>query len=78
MMLEPNPLSSLPQYNDEELADLNREFERLPASKIIQWAVDNYAPHLCLSASMTDARSSPVAALSKSNPCACGLTFRRH
>ncbi|MEY2591398.1 MAG: phosphoadenosine phosphosulfate reductase [Acidimicrobiaceae bacterium] len=55
MILEPNPLASLPQYSDEELAELNREFERLPASKIIQWAVDSYAPHLCLSASMTDA-----------------------
>jgi phosphoadenosine phosphosulfate reductase len=55
MILEPNPLASLPQYTDEELAELNREFERLPASKIIQWAVDNFAPHLCLSASMTDA-----------------------
>src|SRR4051812_15832489 len=55
MILEPKPLTSLPQYSDEELAELNREFERLPASKIVQWAVDNYAPHLCLSASMTDA-----------------------
>src|SRR5438477_9193374 len=55
MILEPNPLASLPQYTDEELAELNREFERLPAAKIIQWAVDNYSPHLCLSASMTDA-----------------------
>ena len=27
-----------------ELAELNGEFERLPASKIIQWAVDNFAP----------------------------------
>src|SRR3954469_3610982 len=55
MILEPNPLASLPQYTDDELAELNNEFERLPASKIIQWAVDNFAPHLCLSASMTDA-----------------------
>src|SRR5437763_13327842 len=55
MILEPNPLSSLPQYTDEELAELNAEFEHLPASKIIQWGVDNFAPHLCLSASMTDA-----------------------
>src|SRR5439155_20252580 len=55
MILEPNPLASLPQYTDDELAELNREFERLPASKIIQWGVDNFAPHLCLSASMTDA-----------------------
>ena len=30
-------------------------FERLPATKIIQWAVDNFAPHLSLTASMTDA-----------------------
>jgi phosphoadenosine phosphosulfate reductase len=42
-------------YTDEELAELNREFQRLPASKIIQWAVDAFAPHLCLTASMTDA-----------------------
>ena len=55
VILEPNPLASLPQYTDEELAELNREFERLPASKIIQWSVDNFAPHMCLSASMTDA-----------------------
>src|SRR3989440_1709114 len=55
MILEPNPLASLPQYSDEELAEFNREFEHLPASKIIQWGVDNFAPHLCLSASMTDA-----------------------
>ena len=54
MMLEPNPLASVPQYSDEELAELNREFERLSASKVIQWAVDNYAPHLCVSASMTE------------------------
>jgi phosphoadenosine phosphosulfate reductase len=55
MLLEPNPLASLPVYTDAELAELNREFERLSASKIVQWAVDNFAPHLCLSASMTDA-----------------------
>ena len=40
---------------DQELAELSREFERLPASKIIQWAVDNFAPHLAMTASMTDA-----------------------
>ena len=42
-------------FTDDELADLNREFEHLPASKIIQWAVDSFAPHLSLSASMQDA-----------------------
>ncbi len=45
----------VPDHSDEELAELNREFERMPASKIIQWAVDSFAPHLSLSASMNDA-----------------------
>jgi phosphoadenosine phosphosulfate reductase len=40
---------------DAELAEYNAEFERLPASKIIQWAVDHFSPHLAMSASMTDA-----------------------
>lgn len=40
---------------DRDLAELNDEFERLPASKVIQWAVDRFGPYLCLSASMTDA-----------------------
>src|SRR3546814_4038225 len=48
-------LIELADYTDEELADLNSEFEHLPASKIIQWAVDAFATHLCLSASMNDA-----------------------
>jgi phosphoadenosine phosphosulfate reductase len=42
-------------FTDVELARLNEEFERLPASKVIQWAADNFAPHLALAASMTDA-----------------------
>ncbi|HVX19361.1 MAG TPA: phosphoadenylyl-sulfate reductase [Acidimicrobiales bacterium] len=41
--------------NDRDLAELNNEFDLLPASKIVQWAVDRFSPHLCLSASMTDA-----------------------
>jgi len=48
-------LLDVPQFSDDELAELNREFERLPASKIIQWAVDHFAPHLALTASMNDA-----------------------
>jgi phosphoadenosine phosphosulfate reductase len=40
---------------DQDLAELNAEFERLPASKVIGWAVDNFAPHLSMTASMTDA-----------------------
>jgi phosphoadenosine phosphosulfate reductase len=55
MILEPNPLATLPQYTDEELAELNLKFEHRSASGIIRWAVENFAPHLCLSASMTDA-----------------------
>ena len=59
MTLADQPVSlisrELPRFSDEELAELNGEFERLPAKKIIQWAVDNFHPHLCLSASMTDA-----------------------
>jgi phosphoadenosine phosphosulfate reductase len=51
-----NPaLAVEPEFTDEELAELSVEFERLPASKIIQWAVDNFSPHLSLAASMTDA-----------------------
>jgi phosphoadenosine phosphosulfate reductase len=45
----------LADVTDEELAQLNREFEHLPASKVIQWAVDSFAPHLSLSTSMNDA-----------------------
>jgi phosphoadenosine phosphosulfate reductase len=48
-------LVEVAEFTDEELAELNREFEHLPASKIIQWAVDSFAPHLSLSASMNDA-----------------------
>jgi phosphoadenosine phosphosulfate reductase len=48
-------LLDVPQFSDAELAELNRELERLPASKVIQWAVDHFAPHLALTASMNDA-----------------------
>jgi phosphoadenosine phosphosulfate reductase len=41
--------------SDAELVELNAEFERLPASKIIAWAVEHFAPHLAMTASMTDA-----------------------
>lgn len=47
--------TDIPEFTDEELAELSSEFERLPASKIVQWAVDNFSPHLSLAASMTDA-----------------------
>ncbi|MCC5951949.1 MAG: phosphoadenylyl-sulfate reductase [Acidimicrobiia bacterium] len=53
--LRPPEADNPTQFTDEELAELSVEFERLPATKIIQWAVDNFAPHLALTASMTDA-----------------------
>jgi phosphoadenosine phosphosulfate reductase len=55
MFLEPAPTATVVSYTDDELEELNREFEKLPASKIVQWAVDSFAPHLSLSASMQDA-----------------------
>lgn len=55
MFLEPAPTATVVSYSDDDLAELNREFEKLPASKIVQWAVDSFSPHLCLSASMQDA-----------------------
>ena len=42
-------------FTDAELAEISEELERLPATKIIQWAVDTFSPHLALTASMTDA-----------------------
>ena len=55
MFLEPAPTETVVSYTDDDLEELNREFEKLPASKIVQWAVDSFSPHLCLSASMQDA-----------------------
>ncbi|HYI60907.1 MAG TPA: phosphoadenylyl-sulfate reductase [Acidimicrobiales bacterium] len=46
---------TIPDFTDAELAELNREFEHLPAAKVIQWAVDTFSPHLCMTASFTDA-----------------------
>jgi phosphoadenosine phosphosulfate reductase len=43
------------QLTDAELAEVNDEFEGAPASKVIRWAVDTFAPHLAMTASMTDA-----------------------
>ncbi len=54
MALAETPVQII-DFTDADLAELNREFERLPASKVIQFAVDNFAPHLCMTASMTDA-----------------------
>jgi phosphoadenosine phosphosulfate reductase len=40
---------------DACLAELNTRFEPQSASAIIRWAVDTFHPHLCMTASMTDA-----------------------
>jgi phosphoadenosine phosphosulfate reductase len=42
-------------FTDAELRQLNTQFENEPASAIIRWAVEAFHPHLCLTASMTDA-----------------------
>ena len=47
--------TQIPTFSDADLADLNDDFETAPASKIVQWAVDTFSPHLSLTASMTDA-----------------------
>ncbi len=39
----------------ENLAELNGAFEIASAVTVIKWAVDRFHPHLCLTASMTDA-----------------------
>jgi len=44
-----------PRFTDEQLADLNESFERQPPAAIIAWAVEQFHPHLSLTASMTDA-----------------------
>ena len=40
---------------DGYLSELNHRFESQSASAIIRWAVDTFHPHLCMTASMTDA-----------------------
>jgi len=46
---------TVPEFSDGELADLNRTFEDWTAPQIIEWAAETFAPHLALTASMTDA-----------------------
>ncbi len=44
-----------PVFSDEDLAALNARFEREPAATVISWAVEQFHPFLCLTASMNDA-----------------------
>ena len=41
--------------SDADFAALSEKFEHMPAGAIIEWAVEAFHPHLCLTASMTDA-----------------------
>lgn len=42
-------------FTEAELVRISRAFEGAPASRIIEWAVEEFSPHLCMTASMTDA-----------------------
>jgi phosphoadenosine phosphosulfate reductase len=44
-----------PEFSDSELAALNRGFEHAPAQAVIEWAIEQFHPFMCLAASMTDA-----------------------
>jgi phosphoadenosine phosphosulfate reductase len=46
---------STDDLTDEALAAINAKFERSSASAIVKWAVERFHPHMCLTASMTDA-----------------------
>ena len=48
-------LLQVPDLSDAEILEAAARLERAPASAVIQWAVDLFHPHLCLTASMTDA-----------------------
>src|SRR5947209_19723228 len=43
------------EMSDTELLEVSRRMEDRPAAAIIEWAVESFHPHLCLTASMTDA-----------------------
>ena len=46
---------STDDLTDDALSDLNAKFETASAGEIVEWAVGRFHPHLCLTASMTDA-----------------------
>ncbi|MGH9107128.1 MAG: phosphoadenylyl-sulfate reductase [Acidimicrobiales bacterium] len=48
-------LPSTEDLTDEALAELNARFEKSSAGEIVEWAVERFYPHMCLTASMTDA-----------------------
>jgi phosphoadenosine phosphosulfate reductase len=44
-----------PEFSDADLRELNRQFETAPAQAVIEWAIEQFHPFMCLAASMTDA-----------------------
>jgi phosphoadenosine phosphosulfate reductase len=44
-----------PDFTFEDLALLNQQFEQTSAAAVIEWAVEQFHPFMCLTASMTDA-----------------------
>ncbi len=48
-------LNDVADFTDADLAALGDKFEHTPAGAIIEWAVEQFHPHLSLTASMTDA-----------------------
>jgi phosphoadenosine phosphosulfate reductase len=54
-LLEAGTHLHAPELTHAELAELNRGFEGAPAQTVIEWAVEQFHPFLCLAASMTDA-----------------------
>ena len=53
---EPAPGFFQPRHiDDDQLAELNEQFETMAASQVIAWAAETFGPALSLAASMTDA-----------------------
>jgi len=48
-------LPATEQLSDDALAELSAKFETRSASEVVAWAVEQFHPRLCLTASMTDA-----------------------
>ena len=48
-------VTDITSLSEADLVELNERFETEPAAAVVRWAVDTFHPHLCLTASMTDA-----------------------
>lgn len=54
LMSPPSHLHA-PEFTPEELQELNDRFETASAAEIVGWAVEQFHPFMCITASMTDA-----------------------